>query len=159
MMLPATSLYRVPAVRFEATIVYTNNTYCQAMRGYGNPEVTWAVESNLDELAEAAGMDAFELRRLNSNQAGDVTPMGVKIGTCGLPECLDQTAERLGWTEKRGTGREKKCGVGIASLMQVGGSGRIYRSDASGVILRLDDFGNVYVYAAVSRWGKDTMLR
>lgn len=154
MMLPATSLYRVPAVRFEARIVYTNNTYCQAMRGYGNPEVTWAVESNLDELAEAAGMDALEFRRINSNQAGDITPMGLKIGTCGLPECLEQTANRLGWGERRGKGREKKRGVGIASLMHVGGSGRIYRSDASGVILRLDDFGNVYVYAGGVEMGQ-----
>ncbi len=154
MMLPATSLYRVPAVRFEAQIVYTNNTYCQAMRGYGNPEVTWAVESNLDELAEAAGMDAFDLRRINSNQPGDITPMGLKIGTCGLPECLEQTANKLGWVEKRGKGRAKKRGVGVASLMHVGGSGRIYRSDASGVILRLDDFGNVYVYAGGVEMGQ-----
>lgn len=154
MMLPATSLYRVPAVRFEAKIVYTNNTYCQAMRGYGNPEVTWAVESNLDELAEAAGIDALDFRRLNSNQPGDVTPMRLKIGTCGLTECLDQTASRLGWSEKRGQGRAKKRGVGIASLMHVGGSGRIYRSDASGVILRLDDYGNVYVYAGGVEMGQ-----
>ncbi|MEW6367335.1 MAG: xanthine dehydrogenase family protein molybdopterin-binding subunit [Acidobacteriota bacterium] len=154
MMLPATSLYRVPAVRFEAQIVYTNNTYCQAMRGYGNPEVTWAIESNLDELAEAAGMDALDIRRLNSNRPGDVTPMGLKIGTCGLPECIDQTAARLGWSEKRGKGRSKRRGVGIASLMHVGGSGRIYRSDASGVIMRLDDFGNVYVYAGGVEMGQ-----
>jgi xanthine dehydrogenase molybdenum-binding subunit len=39
MMLPATSMYRVPNVSFDAQLVYTNNTYCQAMRGYGNPEV------------------------------------------------------------------------------------------------------------------------
>ena len=47
-------------VRFDAKIVYTNNTYCQAMRGYGNPEVTWPIESNLDELAEQAGIDPLE---------------------------------------------------------------------------------------------------
>ncbi|MBI5851068.1 MAG: molybdopterin-dependent oxidoreductase [Planctomycetes bacterium] len=154
MMLPATSLYRVPAVRFEAKIVYTNNTYCQAMRGYGNPEVTWAVESNLDELAETAGIDALELRRINSNQPGDVTPMGLKIGTCGLPECLSQTADKLGWSAKRGKGGAARRGVGIASLIHVGGSGRIYRSDASGVILRLDDFGNVYVHAGGVEMGQ-----
>ncbi|RKY14713.1 MAG: xanthine dehydrogenase family protein molybdopterin-binding subunit, partial [Planctomycetota bacterium] len=58
MMLAATSLYRVPSVRFDTRIVYTNNTYCQAMRGYGTPEITWPIESNLDELAQAAGIDA-----------------------------------------------------------------------------------------------------
>ena len=154
MMLPATSLYRVPSVFFDARIVYTNNTYCQAMRGYGNPEVTWAVESNLDELAEAAGIDAFAMRRRNSNEPGDVTPMGFTVGTCGLPECLDETARKIGWQEKRGKGRGRRRGVGVASLVHVGGSGRIYRSDASGMILRLDDYGNVYVSAGGVEMGQ-----
>jgi xanthine dehydrogenase molybdenum-binding subunit len=143
MMLPATSLYRVANVRFDAELVYTNNTYCQAMRGYGNPELNWALESNLDELAREAGIDALELRLKNCNEPGETTPMGLKVSSCGLRQCLERTAQRLDWKQKRGRGKLR--GVGIASLMHVGGSGRIYRSDGSGVILRLDDFGNVYV--------------
>ena len=147
MLLPATSLYRVPNVQFDAQLVYTNNTYCQAMRGYGNPEVNWAIESNLDELAEAVGMDAFELRMKNRNLPGEVTPMGLKVTTCGLTECLEATARHLDWKGKRGGqgDGELRRGVGMASLVHVGGSGRIYRSDGGGVILKLDDFGNVYV--------------
>jgi xanthine dehydrogenase molybdenum-binding subunit len=146
MMLPATSLYRVPNVLFEAKLYYTNNTYCQAMRGYGNPELTWAIESNLDELALAAGIDPLELRRINCNEPNETTPMGLKVSTCGLRECLEQTATKLDWARKRGAGRSAHRGVGLASLLHVGGSGRIYRSDASGLILKLDDFGNVYAY-------------
>ena len=145
MLLPATSLYRVPNVRFDARIVYTNNTYAQAMRGYGNPEVTWAIESNLDELALAASIDPLELRRINCNQPGEVTPMGLELGTCGLEECLDGVGARLSWTEKRGKQTNLRRGVGLASLLHVGGSGRIYRSDGGGLILKLDDFGNVNV--------------
>ncbi len=145
MMLPATSLYRVAAVYFDAKLVYTNNTYCQAMRGYGNPELTWALESNLDELAEQAGIDPLELRLNNCNQPGEITPMGMKIRSCGLKQCLEGIGERLDWANKRGQGKSKRRGIGLASLVHVGGSGRIYRSDASGIILRLDDFGNVYV--------------
>jgi len=146
MLLPTTSLYRVPNVEFSARIVYTNNTYCQAMRGYGNPEVTWAIESNLDELAEAAGIDPLELRLRNCNEPGETTPMGLKVTTCGLRECLEKTGEHLDWQEKRGRGAGKRRGVGLASLIHVGGGGRIYRSDASGIILKLDDFGNVNVF-------------
>ena len=36
-MMPATSLYRVPNIRYKAVCVYTNNTYAQAFRGYGTP--------------------------------------------------------------------------------------------------------------------------
>ena len=145
MLLPATSLYRVDAVRFDAELVYTNNTYCQAMRGYGNPELTWALESGLDELAQAAGIDPVELRLANCNQPGELTPMGLQVRTCGLRECLEQTRDKLDWSVKRGRQGKLRRGIGLASLIHVGGSGRIYRSDASGIILRLDDFGNVYV--------------
>lgn len=144
MMMPATSLYRVPNISFDAKLVYTNNTYCQAMRGYGNPELTWALESNMDELAEAAGIDPFDFRMLNRNQPDEITPMGLKISTCGLKECLETVAQKLDWKSRH---KKTKCrGKGMASLIHVGGGARIYRSDASGLILKLDDFGNIYVY-------------
>ena len=144
MMLPTTSLYRVPNVYFDAQLVYTNNTYCQAMRGYGNPELTWALESNMDELAKEAGIDPFDFRMINCNRPRETTPMGLKVSTCGLKECLEGVAKKLDWKKKY---KKVKCrGVGMASLIHVGGGARIYRSDASGMILKLDDFGNVYVY-------------
>jgi len=144
MMMPATSLYRVSHLYFNARLVYTNNTFCQAMRGYGNPELTWALESNLDELAHESGFDPYEFRMLNRNEPNETTPMGLKISTCGLKECLETVADKLEWKTrpKRGTRR----GVGLASLIHVGGGGRIYRSDGSGLILKLDDYGNVNVY-------------
>ncbi|MFQ5555690.1 MAG: xanthine dehydrogenase family protein molybdopterin-binding subunit [Acidimicrobiia bacterium] len=145
MLVAATSLYRVPAVRFDSKIVYTNNTYCQAMRGYGNPEVTWPIESNLDDLAAAAGIDPYEMRLLNRNEPGDLTPMGLELATCGLEECLDRTAARLSWREKRDGERRVARGVGMAALINVGGGGKIYASDGSGIILKLDDFGHVNV--------------
>jgi len=142
MMLPATSLYKVDSVYFNADLYYTNNTYSQAMRGYGNPELTWALENNIDELAEKAGIDPFEFRMINCNEPGEITPMNLKVSTCGLKECLETVAAKLDWKNSRSQG---KCrGVGMASLFHVGGGGRIYRSDGSGLILKLDDFGNVY---------------
>jgi xanthine dehydrogenase molybdenum-binding subunit len=145
MMLPISSLYRVPNVFYETKIVYTNNTYCQAMRGYGNPQATWAIESNIEQLAETAGMDPFEFRLRNSNIPDDITPMGLEITTCGLKECLQTVADKLNWKDKRGKGKRKARGVGMASLFHVGGSGRVYRSDGTGIIMKLDDFGHVSV--------------
>ena len=144
MMLPATSLYKVNNIYFNADLYYTNNTFCQAMRGYGNPEFTWALESNIDELAEKAGIDPYDFRLINCNEPGEVTPMGLKVSTCGLKECMEKVAEKLDWRNNR---KAKKCrGVGMASLIHVGGGGRIYRSDGSGLILKLDDFGNINAF-------------
>lgn len=152
MMLPATSLYKVKSVYFNADLYYTNNTYSQAMRGYGNPEFTWALENNMDELAEKAGIDPCEFRAINCNEPGEITPMGLKVSSCGLRECLDSVAQKLSWKEKRG--RKKFRGVGMASMMHVGGGARIYRSDGSGIILKLDDFGNVYAYCGGVEMGQ-----
>ncbi len=156
MLLPATSLYRVENLSFDSELVYTNNTYCQAMRGYGNPELTWALESSLDDLARAASIDPLDLRRRNVNQPGETTPMGLKITTCALDACLARTGERLGWGSPVETppAAHLRRGRGLASLLHVGGSGRIYRSDASGIILRLDDFGTVYVYSGGVEMGQ-----
>ncbi|MFH1755449.1 MAG: xanthine dehydrogenase family protein molybdopterin-binding subunit, partial [Candidatus Latescibacterota bacterium] len=152
MLLPATSLYRVPNIYFDAKLVYTNNTYCQAMRGYGNPEFNWALENNMDELAEAAGIDPFDFRMINTNKPGETTPMGLKVSTCGLEECMQSVAAKLDWNNKRSQG---KCrGVGMASLIHVGGGGRIYRSDGSGLILKLDDFGNVNAFCGGVEMGQ-----
>ncbi len=150
MLVPATSLYKVPVVRFDSTLVYTNNTYAQAMRGYGNPEVTWAIESNLDDLAREAGVDPLEMRRINCNEPGEITPMGLKVKTCAMDECIERAAQQVDWHATRPAGR----GVGMAALCHVGGSGRIYRSDASGVIIRFDDFGNVYVASGSVEMGQ-----
>ncbi len=95
MMMPITSLYRVPNVRYDAKCVYTNNTYAQAMRGYGNPQATFAIESCMDMLAKKAGIDPVTIRRINQNMPGDVSPQGFKITSCGLAECIDAVEKEL----------------------------------------------------------------
>jgi len=148
MMMTISSLYRVPNIFYETEMYYTNNTYCQAMRGYGNPQSTWTLESNMDQLAEAAGIDPYEFRLINSNVPDQISPMGLNITTCGLEECLRTVAGKLEWKEKRGKKKivhGKARGVGMASLLHVGGGARVYRSDGSGLIMKLDDFGNVSV--------------
>ncbi|MBI4591678.1 MAG: molybdopterin-dependent oxidoreductase [Candidatus Rokubacteria bacterium] len=147
-------LYRCPNIRFDSTVVYTNNLYSGSMRGYGNPEATFAVESQMDELAERLGMDPLELRRRNANRPGDVTPQGCRITSCALTECLDaarqailqplQRAPRAGW----------KRGVGYAAMFHVGGGARIYRSDGCGAILKLDDFGKLTLLTGASEVGQ-----
>ena len=152
MMMPISSLYKVPNVRYIAQCVYTNNTYSQAMRGYGNPQATFAIESQLDVLAGQAGIDPYEFRLLNGNTPGEITPQGFKITTCGHRACLEAVAEELDWKGKRG--RQKNRGVGIASLIHVGGGARVYKSDGCGTMIKMDDFGLVDVFTGASEIGQ-----
>jgi len=158
MMHPVTSLYKCKNIRFDTAIIYTNNMYSGAMRGYGNPQGTFVVERMMDILAEKLGMDALELRLKNCNQPHEVTPQGLKVTTCGLRECLETVAERLDWKNKRrrpqkGTLRR---GVGLASYFHVGGGARVYRSDGCGAIVKVDDYGHVTLITGSTEIGTGT---
>ena len=156
MMMPITTLYRVPNVRYEAKCVYTNNTYAQAMRGYGNPQATYAIESTIDMLAEAAGIDPVEFRRINANQPGDVSTQGLRITTCGLSECMQAVKEKLDWERPKKAGE----GIGMASLIHVGGGARVYKSDGCGTIIKMDDFGKIDLFTGATDMGQgsDTVI-
>ena len=158
MMLTISSLYRVPNVKYDVVVAYTNNPYSGAMRGYGNPQATFVVESHIDMLAHELGMDAMELRLKNANQPGDVTGQGVKITTCGLADCIQKAAESVSWKEKRA--RPGNRGVGMASMIHVGGGARIYPSDGCGSTVKVDDFGKVTLISGCTDMGQgaDTVM-
>lgn len=163
MMVPVSSLYRVPNVFYEAEITYTNNLYSQAFRGYGNPQATFAVESSMDQLAEAVSIDPVELRLINANQPGETTPQRFKITSCGLTECIEKVRDGLGWeqhqknkSEGRNVSGPKVRGMGLASLIHVGGGARVYRSDGHGMIMKLDDFGKLSVFTGAVEIGQGT---
>jgi CO/xanthine dehydrogenase Mo-binding subunit len=87
--------YHVPNVRVECTAVYTNKTYCGAFRGFGVPQVTFASESQIDELAAELNMDPLELRRKNALRAGEANATGqVFDRSVGLVQTIDRIAER-----------------------------------------------------------------
>src|SRR4030043_369807 len=158
MMMPISSLYKVPNVRYVAKCVYTNNTYSQAMRGYGNPQATFAIDSQIDILAEMAGIDPLDFRMRNANTPGEVTPQNFKINTCGLRECIDAVAQKLDWRQNRG--RRDGKGLGMASMIHVGGGARVYKSDGCGTIIKIDDFGTVNVITGATDMGQgaDTVI-
>ena len=158
MMMPISSLYKVPHVRYVAKCVYTNNTYSQAMRGYGNPQATFAIDSQIDILAEMAGIDPLDFRLRNANTPGEVTPQNFKIITCGLRECIDVVAQKLDWRQNRG--RKNERGIGMASMIHVGGGARVYKSDGCGTIIKIDDFGTVNVITGATDMGQgsDTVI-
>jgi 4-hydroxybenzoyl-CoA reductase alpha subunit len=152
MMETISSLYRVPNVKYDVVVAYTNNPYSGAMRGYGNPQATFVVECHIDMLAHELGMDPMEFRLRNANQPGDVTGQGVKITTCGLTECIEKAAESVSWKEKRS--KPGGRGVGMSSLIHVGGGARIYPSDGCGSTVKVDDFGKVTLISGSTDMGQ-----
>ncbi|RLT34281.1 MAG: aldehyde oxidoreductase, partial [Chloroflexi bacterium] len=87
----ATGPYVVPHTKIDCYAMYTNNAPCGAFRGFGVTQSAFAVESNMDILAEELGMDPAELRRKNAMRVGATTATGQLLReSVGLLECLDR---------------------------------------------------------------------
>jgi 4-hydroxybenzoyl-CoA reductase alpha subunit len=107
------TLYRFMNYRYDGYTVYTNLPYGGAMRGIGNPQVHYAGETQLNMIAHRLGLDPLELRLKNAVRKGDETATGAVLKSCGLRECLQAAADKIGWKEKRAN-RQLNRGLGIA---------------------------------------------
>jgi xanthine dehydrogenase molybdenum-binding subunit len=147
----ACGAYRVPNVDVEALTVYTNNTPCGAMRGFGVPQVTFAIESLLDDLAERVGIDRWEIRWRNALDTGDRTGTGQLLGPgVGLKQTL--LAVRAAFEESRFAGIA--CGMKNTGI----GNGVTERGRA---ILRPESDGTVTLFHSWTEMGQGihTVLR
>jgi CO/xanthine dehydrogenase Mo-binding subunit len=89
--------YRIDNVLSEAFVVYTNKTMTGAMRGFGAPQVCFAYESQMDEIAHALGIDPLEIRLRNVFAEGSLSPTGQVLHSVVVKESLLQAAARFGW--------------------------------------------------------------
>jgi CO/xanthine dehydrogenase Mo-binding subunit len=95
----ASGPYRIEHLHVEALAVYTNKTMTGAMRGFGAPQVCFAYESQMDEIATALAIDPLELRLRNAFEEGSISPTGQVLQSVALKQSLEQAAQRFGWRE------------------------------------------------------------
>ncbi len=82
--------YEVPNARIDAAVAYSNNPPCGAMRGFGAVQVAFAHESQMDRLAEAVGLDPYEIRLRNAMSTGSRLPTGQVVdGPAPVRELLE----------------------------------------------------------------------
>jgi CO/xanthine dehydrogenase Mo-binding subunit len=157
--------YSVPAVRVRTHVIYTNNLFGGAFRGFGAPQVGWAHEATMDRLAKALGLDALEMRRRNVlDDRRRATCTGQRLRRPVLArECLEEAARLAGWQEEkagsglRAPGSEVR-GTGV-SLILYGcnlhhGGQRLDRSSAV-VILQAD--GSAVVRVGLTEMGQGNL--
>ena len=154
--------YRCPNVWTDVRGAYTNNTYTGAMRGFGSPQVNFAIESLVDEIAEDLGEDPLAYRKRIAFRAGDVTPTGqvLKDHVVSLPEVLDRTCEASAFVEKwqryraqRGASGPFKRGIGLACSYRgvaLGAEG----VDAAAAMVQVQSDGSVIVSSGVTDMGQ-----
>ena len=162
------SLYRLPHLKFEGKAVYTNKVPACAMQGFGNPQVTFAVESLMDVLAEKLGMDPIELRLKNYVGLGQTfwgqgpTVRSV-IRSCGVEEMLEKGAELIGWKDRGKISQGKgpiRRGLGMGRGFHTSGAGAPMAGEAidySGAIVKINEDGSVDFLTALMDLGGGTL--
>ncbi|MGL4607304.1 MAG: xanthine dehydrogenase subunit XdhA [Eubacteriaceae bacterium] len=158
-------LYRQEkSLEAEAKTVYTNISTGGAMRGYGVPQISFAMESHMDDIANALGMDPLAFRTKNCLQQGYKDPHnGITCHTNALQECIEMGKHQIGWDEKRSvyaneTGNIRR-GVGMAIFSYKTGVYPISLETASArMVLNQDGSAQVQMGATEIGQGADTVF-
>ena len=131
--------YRIPHVHCHGRLAYTNKLRFGAFRGFGVPQVTFATETQLDELAAKCGLDPIALRRRNLKCTGDPWLGGQQVLSNGLAECLDRVEQASGWAqrERLHSAPGKRSALGVACTAHI--SGLL----ATGAIVRMLEDGSI----------------
>ena len=158
--------YDVLNVKIDCYAAYTNNVPAGAFRGFGVPQAAFAIESQMDILAEKLGLLPFELRRKNALRVGATTATGqVLRESVGLLETIDRVEEEI---EKRETSNVKRetsksaihnpqsairRGWGVACAYKNVGLGG-GAADCAGAEVELTDDGRAIVRAGAAEVGQ-----
>ena len=132
--------YRIKHQHLTTYCVYTNTPPTGPYRGFGVPQVCWAYESQMDDIARRLGIDPLELRLKNLLHEGEMFVTGDKLVSVGISECVKRAADAVGWKgreEQRsralsGKVRGKGLAVMIKTTMTPSNSSALVRMNADG---------------------------
>ena len=132
----ASGPYSVPNIDVEAIAARTNNPVCGAFRGFGANQAQFAMEGVIDRLAEAVGIDGWEMRSRNAVAPGAIWGPGqiMDDGSLGARACLD--AVKPAWDEARSAGKSVGLGLGLKNS----GLGNGFKEIAKAVVRFDEDF-------------------
>ena len=149
-----TVTYDVPRYKFQGLRAFTNKPPCGPKRGHGTPQPRFALEVQLDKIAEQLKLDPAAMRRSHLVEPNTVTANYLRIGSMGLGQCIDKVVAGSDW-KNRFSGWDQNNrklpygkGIGFACSSYICGAGLpIYWNNMpqSGVQLRLDRQGGVCV--------------
>ena len=158
----ATGPYQVPNVKVRSRMVYTNNPWSGAMRGFGVPQMAFAHESQMDLLAQALKMDPIEIRLKNSLRVGSETATGQTLmASVGIGETLKKVKE---WRDRGAISKNDskkpfiKKGIGIGSMWY--GIGNTGIANPSTAQMEIGPNGEIRLFTGVADIGQgsDTIL-
>lgn len=156
----ATGPYEVPHVKTDTYGYYTNNVYTGAMRGYGSPQIIFAQESLMDELAKELKITPVELRLKNIYHNNSITASGQKLDNhqVSLEEVINKAVEASNYKDKyreysKPQSGDKKRGIGVAVSFR-GCSLGAEATDAAGAIVAIQRDGSILISCGLAENGE-----
>lgn len=154
-----TGPYYIPHVWIEGKSVYTNIPFCGSFRGFGAPQVCFAIESQMDITARELGIDPLEFRLLNAFEPGSETAtrqilgesVGIKQTLLAVKGHYEEAKKRIATRQKNGSIR---TGVGVASMWA--GIGLEETLDFAEAYVELRDDGMLRIYTGSTDSGQGT---
>ncbi len=148
----ATGPYDIPHVKIDSYTVLTNNTFTSANRGFGAPQVCFAYESQMDELARRLNLSPLEMRKRNYLKKGKALATGrVLDHYVAFPETAEKAFGAFGDLSNPSSPTEK-IGRGIASGMTSYGR-MVFLHDTSRSYVSVEMDGSVTVRAGIQDIG------
>ena len=160
--------YRATEVQVgESSTAYTNLPSAAAMRGYGIPQLNFAMESQMEDMARANGWDPVQFRLQNINEAGFVDPFDkFTVTTCGLRQCIERGVEISDWYRKRSeydafnkTSPHLKKGIGMALFSyKIGVYPLQLENGSCRIVMNEDGSAQIQVGCTELGQGSDTVM-
>ncbi|MFK4149722.1 xanthine dehydrogenase family protein molybdopterin-binding subunit [Streptomyces sp. NPDC004065] len=143
--------YAIPHVQVDSYAVYTNLPPAGAYRGYGVSQAAWAYEQQMDELADALGLDPVEFRRRNLLREGERFATGEVMEEATWEELLDRSASAINWPadRRREVEGNRVRGKGLAVILK-----STITPSTSHASLRLDADGSLQVLTSSVEMGQ-----
>lgn len=156
--------YKYPNTHFKGTLVYTNNAVGGEFRGFGNPQVVFGLEQEIDKLAEQLRVDPIEFRFQNAVDRGEVSALGHKLqDNVGIKETLLTARNHLLWKNRAKIKQElnsrfpyKKHGIGLTAIWQSIGLGP-GRPDISNILVELGNDGKLIIRTGAIEIGQGNL--
>jgi CO/xanthine dehydrogenase Mo-binding subunit len=137
--------YRTPHARIKARALLSHTTPSTAFRGFGTPQASWAVESQLNEAAGRLGIDRLEIRRRNLPARGEAFIPGDTPADGDWQLALGKAADAIGWRDPLPAHHGRGVSFGLKSSST---------ASASFVLARLHYDGSASILSGTSDMGQ-----
>jgi len=157
-------LYDFNSLKYEPKTVYTNLPSAGAMRAYGCPQIFFALESHMEDMARKMNLDSIEFRKQNLISVGKTDPhSGIVVRSFGLPECIEKGKQLINWDEKiekyRNQKGTKRRGFGMACFSYATGTyPHGFEIAGARIVMNQDGSIQLQVGATEIGQGSDTVL-